>query len=284
MEVSESWKIIQFPKVSWSFTNRLTKIVQLPPPHQTKTSYVPRTKIFYRRYTRICRVLLSKCYGNAVLRRLEHCTKKIKIPSDLVTFTEEILNVNSNFVFCAVEMVQTKYFFDPNQNMGGGKFAKWVAFLTIFLFFKFFYWRFFERNWIVKSVIFFASFCWLWDFLLENLKLKYEVLNHLFSSPNFIFRTVLGCFSQCNFKFFHRRPTMATDIFTQVPVQRRKASYGPNILLEQLLKYIISELFWLSWNTWNRCIPKYQYVWKLMNLDKRSADGKWNLFTVHTDY
>ena len=139
MEVSESWKIIQFPKVSWSFTNRLTKIVQLPPSHQTKTSHVPRTKIFYRRYTGICRVLLSKCYGNAVLRRLEHCTKKIKIAADLVTFTEEILNVNSNFVFCAVEMVQTKYFFDPNQNMGAEKFAKWVAFLTIFLFFNFFY-------------------------------------------------------------------------------------------------------------------------------------------------
>ena len=32
--------------------------------------------------------------------------------------------------------------------------------------------RFFERNFIVKCLIFFASFCWLWDFLLENLKLK----------------------------------------------------------------------------------------------------------------
>ena len=32
--------------------------------------------------------------------------------------------------------------------------------------------RFFERNCIVKWVIFFASFCWLWDFLLENLKIK----------------------------------------------------------------------------------------------------------------
>ena len=31
--------------------------------------------------------------------------------------------------------------------------------------------RFFERSYIVKWVIFFASFCWLWDFLLENQKL-----------------------------------------------------------------------------------------------------------------
>ena len=32
--------------------------------------------------------------------------------------------------------------------------------------------RFYEQNCIVKCVIFFASFCWLWDFLLENLKLR----------------------------------------------------------------------------------------------------------------
>ena len=29
-----------------------------------------------------------------------------------------------------------------------------------------------DRNCIVKCVIFFTSFCWLWDFLLENVKLK----------------------------------------------------------------------------------------------------------------
>ena len=32
--------------------------------------------------------------------------------------------------------------------------------------------KFFEQNCIVKWAIFFPSFCWLWDFLLENLKLK----------------------------------------------------------------------------------------------------------------
>ena len=31
---------------------------------------------------------------------------------------------------------------------------------------------FFERNFIVKLVVFFTSFCWLWDFLIEDLKLK----------------------------------------------------------------------------------------------------------------
>ena len=77
--------------------------------------------------------------------------------------------------------------------------------------------RFFEQNSIVKWVIFFASFCWLWDFLLEKLKLKknsddahwnmwtnmkklygwnnifqkrnskHEILNHLYFGPNFVF-------------------------------------------------------------------------------------------------
>ena len=38
------------------------------------------------------------------------------------------------------------------------RFVKWV--------------RCFDRNSIVKWVIFSASYCWFWDFLLENLKLK----------------------------------------------------------------------------------------------------------------
>ena len=38
------------------------------------------------------------------------------------------------------------------------RFVKWVTL--------------FERNCIVKCVIFFANFCWLWDFPLENLKIK----------------------------------------------------------------------------------------------------------------
>ena len=42
------------------------------------------------------------------------------------------------------------------------RFVKWV--------------RFFERNCIVKLVILFASYCWLWDFLLENLKLKKSLM------------------------------------------------------------------------------------------------------------
>ena len=59
--------------------------------------------------------------------------------------------------------------------------------------------KFFERNYIVKKVTFFASFCRLWDFLQENLK------------------NVLGHFTQYNFKIFRRRRTMVADNFLSPP-------------------------------------------------------------------
>ena len=75
--------------------------------------------------------------------------------------------------------------------------------------------RFLEWNCIVKWVILFASFCCLWEFLLENLKLIYKLLIIYFLVQVLFFGTVLGHFSQCNFKIFHRCPTMVADIFTQ---------------------------------------------------------------------
>ena len=67
--------------------------------------------------------------------------------------------------------------------------------------FRFMKWvKFFERNYIVKYMIFFASFCWFWDFLPKNLKLmnsKYEIFNHIFFWSKFCFlRTILEHFSQ----------------------------------------------------------------------------------------
>ena len=84
--------------------------------------------------------------------------------------------------------------------------------------------RFFDWNCIVKWVIFFASFCWLWDFLLENLKLKrsseevlwniwanikrlyarnnsskYNILNHLYFRPIVYFGDCFRAFSQVFF-------------------------------------------------------------------------------------
>ena len=103
---------------------------------------------------------------------------------------------------------------------------------------------FFERNCIVKLVNFFASFCWLWDFLLENLKLKRNSddvrgnvctnIKKLYAQNNIlkkrilnmtfwiiyilvqisILGTALGYFSQFFFNFC-RRPTIVADIFSQ---------------------------------------------------------------------
>ena len=98
---------------------------------------------------------------------------------------------------------------------------------------------------IVKCVIFFASLCWLWDFLLENLKLKKKsdeiqwnvwtniktlyarnnifkkrisnirFLKHLYFGPSFVFQVTA-------FLIFRRRPTMVVDIFAQPPPTIKK--------------------------------------------------------------
>ena len=98
-------------------------------------------------------------------------------------------------------------------------------------------------------MIFVASFCCFWDFLLEVLKLKknlwlrplerldkyyfqkknskYEIINNLYFGSNFVFYgTAIGRFSQCFFLIFRRRPTIVADIFTQAP-HHKKASYDP---------------------------------------------------------
>ena len=106
---------------------------------------------------------------------------------------------SKNAVLARPEIVQCKCFFlIPHRNMFAGKFVS-----------------FFERNRIVTWVIFFASFCWLWDFfagkseikknsddvywnvwtimkklyvrnnIFKKWNFKYEILNHLYFGPNF---------------------------------------------------------------------------------------------------
>ena len=92
--------------------------------------------------------------------------------------------------------------------------------------------RFFEQIYILKWVIFFASFCWLWDSLLENLKLKEKLQIWDFESfifwPKFrLFGAVLRHFSECNFQIFHLHRTMVADIFTHLS-HHKKASTDLN--------------------------------------------------------
>ena len=122
------------------------------------------------------------------------------------------------------------FFLTRNINMSAGKFVKSERLLTVLwegIIFNF-KWievrKIVEGNCIVKCVIFFASFCWLWDSLLENLKLRnncgdanwnvwtniktrhvrsnifkkkkrnstYEILNHIYFSTVFVFGRFTG--------------------------------------------------------------------------------------------
>ena len=105
---------------------------------------------------------------------------------------------------------------------------------------------FFEWNCIVKWVTFSASFSWLRDILLENLKLqdKLQIWScelFIFGSKFLFFGTFLWRFSQCNFKIFRRQPTMVADIFPQLPslplpfTLSLKMTSNWNLFLESLI-------------------------------------------------
>ena len=135
--------------------------------------------------------------------------------------------------------------------------VKWVEFINCV--------RFFEQNCIVKWVIFFASFCWLWDFLLENLKLKNKLWwyplarvekyknfvcpKKYFQKKNskheifksFIFWSDIRFFGGLLWSVVRRRPTMVVDIFAQLP-HDKNASYNlvsMSTLIIGTLPYII---------------------------------------------
>ena len=136
------------------------------------------------------------------------------------------------------------FFLIPNWNIFSEKFVKSERFLAVLrehIIFNVTWVDFrkmsgvFEQDCIVKSVIFFASFCWnfqkkkLWWCPLKHLdkyknvypkqhfqkmNSKYEGL-YLYFGPNF-FGTTLGHFSQCFFLISHRRPTKCKGNLNQV--------------------------------------------------------------------
>ena len=210
----------------------LQEIIQFSPNlHQIKSYYVSRRNIFIRGCLEIYRHLLSKCFKNAIIGRQERVQCKYFFWHQTETCLLENLQSQKDFWLLREDIIFN---------------VKWVEVCKIV-----------ERNCIVKCVIFFANFCWLWDFLLENLKLRkkalvlsigtsgdvnwnvwrnikmlyagssifekknsnYEILNHLYFGPVFIFgEFALGRFSQYFLKFFLRRPTIMADIFAQLPL------------------------------------------------------------------
>ena len=118
---------------------------------------------------------------------------------------------------------------------------------------RFVKWVFFEWNCIVKFVIFIAIFCWLWDFLLENLKLKrnsedvrgnvwtnikklysqkknskYDILNHLYFDPNFYFGDCFRAFLLVSFFIFVVDQPWSAPF---PPPHHKKVSYGPGSMV-----------------------------------------------------
>ena len=77
--------------------------------------------------------------------------------------------------------------------------------------------RFSKRNCMVKWVIFFDSFCWLWDFPPENLKLVDKPFP-------FLVQIFFGGEGDCIRAF---QSTMVDDIFIQPP-HHEKVSYDPD--------------------------------------------------------
>ena len=110
--------------------------------------------------------------------------------------------------------------------------------------------RFFERNCIVNWVIFLARFCWLWDFLPENLKLidKLQICGFKSFIVSYKFRyngTILGHFSQCNLNFFVAgQPWWPTFLLKPKP--------PPNI---KKFPTTLLKTFWFDWDRF--------YIWKI---------------------
>ena len=137
MEVPKCSKIVEFPKIFIKMKN-------------CKTFYEAQTASHLKEIIRLSPNLPTP---DKILLLLWNKNFLTEIYRNIQTFAFKVLQECSSWASRngAVQM----FFLTPNRNMFAEKFL-----------------RFFGRNCIVKWVIFFASFCWLWDFLLENLKLK----------------------------------------------------------------------------------------------------------------
>ena len=140
-------------------------------------------------YTDIWFSSASKCFSNAVLRRLEKVQCKC-----FFWHQPEI---------CFSAMLQEYICYN----------VEWVEVLKIS--------QVFWAKLYCKMSYLFCWFCSLWEFLQRNRKLidklQIWVFNLLFSGAFFIFGDCFRAFSQFSFDFFRRRPTMVADIFIQLP-------------------------------------------------------------------
>ena len=149
------WKIVKhFTSLKQRVTFRKLFSLPLTQPHQIKCYYVFRKKNSYiyiyryiQKYTDICFQSISKM---EFLGLKKWCSANVFSDNKQKHVSWKIFKVRKVF-----GCIARTYHFQCQVSRGS---YKWVMFS--------------ERNCVVKWAIFFPSFCWLWDFLLENLKLK----------------------------------------------------------------------------------------------------------------
>ena len=113
--------------------------------------------------------------------------------------------------------------------------------------------RLFERNRTAKWVNFLASFWWLWDFLLENLKFKDKF--QIWGFDLFIFFGLFyGVLASIILKFLSSVNQWCST-FLLSPFHHKKASYGPasirsSILGDQLKEFLTALMLYSSISLW----------------------------------
>ena len=134
---SLKWKIVKHfirPKqqATWK------KLLSLPQthPHQTKSCYFSGTKVFLQRYTETYRHLLSKCFKDAVPGRQEMVQYNFFSDTKQKHVFWKTFKVRKAFGFLREHIIFN---------------VKWVNFRKMS--------EVFEKNSIVKWVIFLANFC-----------------------------------------------------------------------------------------------------------------------------
>ena len=117
---------------------------------------------------------------------------------------------------CALGNDTVKIFFlTPNRNLFAGKFVNCERFLTGF-----------QEHVILLFSMSIDDVCSKTYFQKKNY--KYEILNHLYFGPNFVFwGIVLGRFSQCFFFNFSSSANHGARNFYSAP-HHKKGSHGPD--------------------------------------------------------
>ena len=166
MKVKKKLKIVEFPKISIKIKNVKTFYESLTAICLKEVIQPPPDKNFLR--------LGNKTVRTEIYRNMQICAFQVLWECSSLEPRNSAVQIQNHRPESFFVCIMGVYFIVMLSDL---RFVKWVSF--------------FERNCILKWVIFFASFCWILDLLPENLKLidklQIWVFNHLFPSRNFVF-------------------------------------------------------------------------------------------------